>query len=42
MSLRRAAEEYDIPKSTIQDHVSGKVLPGSKSGQRYLDDQEEE
>ena len=42
LSVRRAAEEYQIPKSTIQDHISGKVLSGSKSGQRYLSEQEEE
>ena len=42
LSLRQAAEEYQIPKSTIQDHVSGKVLSGSKSGQKYLTDEEEE
>ena len=42
LSVRRAAEEYQIPKSTIEDHISGKVLSGSKSGQRYLSEQEEE
>ena len=42
LSVRRAAEEYQIPKSTLQDHISGKVLCGSKSGQRYLSEQEEE
>ena len=42
-SVRWIAEEYGIPKSTLQDRVSGKVLPGSKSGKkRYLDDDEEE
>ena len=41
-SVRRIAEEYGIPKSTLQDRISGKVLPGSKSGKkRYLDDDEE-
>ncbi len=40
-SVRRIAEEYGIPKSTLQDRISGKVLPGSKSGKkRYLDDDE--
>ena len=43
MSIRRASEEYEIPKSTIQDHVSGKVAFNSKSGpSRYLSDEEEE
>ena len=41
VSLRRAAEEYQIPKSTIQDHVSGKVFLGSKSGRQYLTESEE-
>ena len=36
LSVRRAAEEYQIPKSTIQDHISGKVLSGSKSGAEIL------
>ena len=41
-SIRRVAEEYGVPKSTLQDRISGKVLPGSKSGKkRYLDDDEE-
>lgn len=38
--LRR---KYGVPKSTLQDTVSGKVLPGSKRGKRrYLSEQEEE
>ena len=41
MSLRWAAEEFQIPKSTIQDHVSGKVVLGSLCQQWYLSDQEE-
>jgi len=41
--VRRAALEYDVPRATLGDRVSGKVLAGSKSGkQRYLDDDEEE
>ena len=43
MSLRQAEEEYGIPKSTIQDRVSGKILFGSRSGPTpYLNDAEEE
>jgi hypothetical protein len=39
----RAAEEYNIPRSTLHDYVSGKVLVGSRSGPRaYLSLQEEE
>ena len=36
MSTRHAAEEFQVPRSTIQDHVSG-----SRSGRKYLDDEEE-
>lgn len=42
MSQRRAAEEFGIPRSTLGDHVRGRVLPGAKSGNpKYLSDQEE-
>ncbi len=42
LSIRRASEEYQIPKSTIQDHISGKVAMNSKSGPaKYLTDLEE-
>ena len=41
LSLRQAAENYQTPKSIIQDHVLGKVLSGSKSGQKYLTDEEQ-
>ena len=41
-SVRRAAEEYQVPCSTLHDRVSGKVQFGAKSGPtRYLNDQEE-
>ena len=29
MSVREAAEQYNIPKSTIYDRLSGKVLPNN-------------
>ena len=29
-SVRRAADMYGVPKSTLHDHVSGKVLVGAK------------
>ena len=32
MSVRKAAAWYHVPKSTIQDQVSGKVAPGAKAG----------
>jgi len=42
LSIRRAAMEFEIPKSTIHDRISGKVPFGSTSGpERYLTDQEE-
>ena len=38
-----ASEHYAIPKSTLGDRISGRVLPGSKSGpKRHLNDEEEE
>ena len=41
-SQRRAAEEFGIPRSTLGDHVRGRVLPGAKSGSpKYLSDDEE-
>ena len=43
LSVRQAAEEYHVPKSTLADRVSGRVLPGARSGPgKYLNDQEEE
>ena len=43
MSIRHAAEHYAVPKSTLRDRISGRVLPGSTSGpRRILNDEEEE
>ena len=42
MSVRRAAMDYDVPKSTLGDRVSGRVIPGSYSGPRKLLSEEEE
>jgi len=43
LTVRRAALVYSVPKSTLHDHLSGKVLPGAVGGTpRYLDDEEEE
>ena len=33
--MRRAAEEYDIPKSTLHDHLVGKVMVGTASPLSY-------
>ena len=41
MSLRRAAEEFQVPRSTLHDRLSGKVKFGSTASQRYLSDNEE-
>ena len=42
-SMRKAAEEHGIPRSTLHDRITGKVMPGSKSGPRkYLSTMEEE
>ena len=42
MSIRQAAEQYGIPKSTLSDRVSGQVKFGAHSGPpRYLSDAEE-
>ena len=43
MSIRRAALKYGIPKSTLGDRVSGRVLPGCTSGPpKVLTDREED
>lgn len=42
-SIRRAAEIYNIPKSTLHDHVTGKIYFGARSGPNpYLTIEEEE
>ena len=42
-SIRKAAKEYDILKSTIADRISGRVLMGAVSGpNKYLTAQQEE
>ena len=43
LSIRRAAELFSIPRSTLHDHVSGRVQLGSSSGPtKYLSGPEEE
>jgi hypothetical protein len=40
--VRQASEEFNVPKSTLGDRVSGRVMPGSNSGpQIYLTTVEE-
>ena len=42
-SIRKAAEEYDIPRSMLADRISGCVLMAVVSGpNRYLNAQQEE
>ena len=41
--MRRAAEMDCVPKSTLQDQISGRVAFGTKSGpESYLTKEEEE
>ena len=43
MSIREAALQYGVPKSTLGDRLSGRVLSGATSGpQMYLDKSAEE
>ena len=43
LTVRCAALEHNVPKSTLHNRLSGKVLPGAVGGaSRYLDDEEEE
>ena len=40
--MRKAAEAYEVPKSTLHDRITGKVPFDKKSGPpRYLTDLEE-
>jgi hypothetical protein len=42
MSIRRAAEEYGVPRTTLQDRVSGKIpLHANRGHRRLLTDPEE-
>ena len=42
-SVRTVAEEYGIPKSTLGDYASGRVIVGAKQGHgKVLTDVEEE
>ena len=42
MSVRKAAKEHGVPRSTLHDRVTGKVVPNARSGaKRYLSDEEE-
>lgn len=42
LTVRRAAEEYRVPRSTLHDQISSKVQFGARSGPSpYLTEQEE-
>ena len=42
LSVRRAAMEFDVPKSTLHDHLVGKVVTGTNSEPpKYLSEEEE-
>ena len=41
-SIRRAALDFNVPKSTLSDRISGRVQEGVMSGpHKYLSDEEE-
>ena len=43
LGVRRAALEYQVPRSTLSDRVTGKVYPGAAPGPpKYLGEEEEE
>ena len=43
LTVRCAALQFDVPKSTVHDRVTGKVDPGAKvRAPCYLDDEEDE
>ena len=43
ISIRQAAEEFNVPKSTLGDQISGRTLHSVKSGRsKYLSDEEED
>ena len=42
VSIRRAAEAHGVPRTTLQDRISGRVHFGTRSGPaKYLSDEEE-
>lgn len=42
LSIRKAAENYGVPKSTLHDHVTGRIKPGATIGHPTYFTQEEE
>ena len=41
ISVRRAASQYGVAKSTLHDYVSGKIKHGNRGPERYLSEEEE-
>ena len=41
LSVRRAAEEYGVPRSTLQDKVAGRSVLNARSGRALLTSNEE-
>ena len=42
-TIQRAAEEFQVPKSTLYDRISGRVAFGARSGpKKYLSEKEED
>ena len=42
ISINKAAELYGVPKTTLKDHLSGRVIPGSRPGPKpHLQSSEE-
>ena len=42
VSIRSAAVMYGVPRSTLGEHAGGRRLPGGRSGDPYLNLEEEE
>jgi len=41
LTIRHAALQYNVPKSTLHYRIAGKVIPGAKVGPRYFDNEDE-
>jgi hypothetical protein len=42
MSIRKAAEKYKVPKSSLSDRVTGKIAEGARWGRQPIFNQEDE
>ena len=41
-SIREAAAEFNVPKSSLGDHIKGRVIHGKKNGPETLLNKEDE